>query len=699
MSSCKKQRFLMYPRVCRQASVIAWSPPGRRAGAGAILLLAFCLVLLLPRPSAAAPLIGWGKPESSVEAGYFLQRQTTSVLNAPDSTFDSDRFRERLNLKDKQLFVLDPRLVTFNLGASVELFQERNDFSGQSGRQDGTLLDYSLDSTFFSRKPYDLRLFANRTDDRVSRNFGTRTEVTSTNHGARASLHQDSFLKDLGFAYFTSSLGMNQFRIREDSSGNGQDFHRSEDHNVVQYDAHKGFQTADLGFHYQYDDVTDNLRADNGFSTHRADLNYSLDFGPTLNRRWNSIMNYLARSGPNETSSYTANESLIINHNVDLFSSYQYSFNRFNSVIGTTTTQTAGMLVSKRTYRNLTSGVHMLGTRVDQPEGQTRNYGAGPSLSYRRHVPANGLLTLRGAGTYRITDNNLHSSNVEVQNEPHTVGPSFPIGDPGFLLSNPFVLTSSIVMIDTRGGGQLPLTAGVDYEVLSEGDGTRIRPLPTSAILQANDPLEASYTYMVAPSIKFSTTLLNLGGGINFGWLSFSLGHDASKQRRISGTDNGYLQDRTLDHADLRLRGDWQRLRATGDIGYQREDSTSQKYTRWTFGQSGTYTQLFGMMFTAGASESFTSYSEPVSRRSESYAANISLSGVIGRGWLTRGYANILTLRDTNIESQTTRRVGVNTKKYIGKLTLTGDLLWDSYERGPAQTVDRRIELTATRRF
>ena len=683
----------------RQVSVTACNPSCRRGCAGILLLLVLCLAQLLPRSSAARPLIGWGRPENSVEAGFFSERQTTSVANAPDSTFDSDRFRERLNLKGKQLYLFDPRLLLLNIGAGVEFFQERDDFSGQSGRQNGTLLDYSLDSTFFSRKPYDLRLFANRTDDRVSRNFGTRTDVTTTNHGARASLHQDSFLNDLGFAYFTSSLAMNQLKIREDSVGSGQVFHRSEDHNVVQYDAHKGFQTADLGFHYQFDDVRDNLRTDNGFTTHMANLNYSLDFGPTLNRRWNSIMSYLSRSGPNRNDSFTANENLIIHHNVDLFSSYQYSFNRFNSVIGTTTTQTAGVLVSKRTYRNLTSGLHVLGTRVDQPEGQTRNYGGGPSFNYRRHIAADGLLTLRGAGTYRITDNNLHSGNVEVQNEPHTVGASFPIGDPGFLLDNTFVQVASIVMIDTRGGGQLPLTAGVDYEVLAEGDGTRIRPLPTSAVLQANDPLEANYSYTVSPSIRFSTTLLNLGSGVNFGWLSFSVGHDASKQRRISGTDNGYLQDRTLDRADLRLRGDWPRIRATADVGFQREDSTSQKYTRWSFGQSGTYAKLFGMMLMASASETFTSYSDPLSRRSESYSASVSLSGVIGRGWLTRGFTDILVLRDANIETQTTRRAGVNTRRTIGKLALTGDLLWDSYERGSAQTVDRRIELTATRRF
>lgn len=688
----------MLPRPHRQVSVSERGFPRRLPLAGGLVLLASCL--LLPRLSAGAqaPLIGWGWLEKSIEGGYSMDRQTTSVGNAPDSHFDSDRYYERLNLRDNHLFVLDPRLMTLNLGAGVELNQEKNDFNGNSGSLHGTLVDYSLNSTFLAEKPYNLFVYANRSDNQVYRNFGTRTHVTTTVNGARANLHEGSFLKELGFPYFASSLGVSQLKSREESVGVGQEFRRNEDHNILQFDASKGFLTADLALHYQYDAVKDNLLANNDYNSSRGNLNYSLDFGPTLNRRWNSIMNYYKRSGRNDTELFTANENLLVHHNVDLFSSYQYAFNQFRTSTGSTTSNSVTMLVNKRTYRNLTSAVNVQGAQVDLPEGQTRNWGGGPSFGYRRHIPANGILTLHANGSYRITENNLDSSTVSVQNESHIATSNAAGGFDNFYLDHPFVDPASIVILDTA-GAPVTLAAGVDYDVVADGDRIQIRLVPTSAIVQANDPLEAGYTYTVNPSIKFSTTYTNVGGGVNFGWLSFSTGRDASRQNRLSGTDNGYLQDRTLDYADLRLRGDWQRLRAGADAGYQREDSTSQKYTRWTFGQSASYPRLFGMMLTAGATESFTSYRDPVSRRSESYSANVSLSGVIGQGWLTRAVADILILRDTNIETQTTRRAGIDTRRNIGKLTLTGNLMWDSYERGTAQTVDRRIELTAKRRF
>jgi len=655
-------------------------------------------VCLVPQPVAARPALGAGRLESSAELGYEQERQTTTQDNEPDSNFDSDRFRERLHLRDKGLYVLDPRLVTINLAAGVEFFQENNDFTGQNGSQDGRLLDYAVDSTFFSQKPYSLLLYANRTEDRVSRNFGTRTNVTTTVAGGRADLREDSFLKDEGLPYFSTSLGVNQLNIKEDSRGNGQDFRRNEDHNIIQYDAHKGYQTADLRFHYRFDDTKDNIRPDNGFSTHTANLNYSLDFGPTLNRRWTSIMNYIRRSGLNGNNSFTANENLRVDHNVDRFSSYQYIFNRFNTSVGTTTTNTANFLVSQRLYKSLTSSLHAQGSQVDLPEGKTRSYGAGPAFSYRRHISENGHLSLRANGTYRINDNDLDSSNIDVQNEPHRVGATFPVNDPGFLLNHRLVVESTIVVVDRRGGGQFPTTPGVDYEVIGEGDRTRIRPLPTSAILQANDPLEVDYTYRVAPSIRFSTTLLDLGGGIDFGWLSFSVAHNVSNQKRLSGEDNGFLQDRTIDTADLRLHGDWQRLQAGADAGYQREDSTNQKYTRWRFGQSGSYAGIFGLMLTASATESFTSFSNPDSRDSDSYAANVALNGFTG-GWLTRVFAGILILKDTDIDDQTTRRAGITARRNFGKMTVTGDLLWNDFDRGPTNTTDRRIDVHVIRRF
>jgi len=664
-----------------------------------VLLLLCCGIQLSPQLAEARPAVGWGRLDSSVELGYEQERQKTTQKNAPSGNFDSNRFRERLRLRNKRLYVLDPRLVTLNLEAGLEFFQENNNFSGQDGSQDGRLLDYAVDSTFFPQKPYSLLLYAQRTQNRVSRNFGTRTDVKTTGYGGRTDLHEDSILKDKGIPYFSAALAANRLNVEETSSGNGQNFDRSEAHDIVQFDAHKGYQTADLTLHYKFDDDKDNLRPDNGFTTHTANLNYGLDFGPTLNRSWTSLINYIRRIGLNDNNSLTVNENLLIEHNAELVSSYQYGFNRFNTSGGATTTHTASANISRSLYHSLTSSLQVQGSQVNLPEGKTKSYGGGPSFNYVRNLPAKGHLTLRANGTYRIEDNALNSGSIDVQNEAHQVGATFPVGDPGFQLNNRRVVVSTIVVIDRRSGGQLSTTAGVDYEVIAEGDKTRIRPLPTSVILQTGDPLEVGYTFQVAPSVRFSTTLIGLGGGIDFGWISFTAAHDVSNQKRLSGADNGFLQDRTIDTVDLRLRGRWQRLLAEANAGFQREDSTNDKYKRWHFGQSGSYTGIFGMRLTVNATESFTSFNDPRSRQSNDFAANMELNGVIGRGWLTRAFASILLLKDTDVDDQTTGRAGIDVKRHIGKLTLSGDLVWSDFDNGPTNTTDRRIDVHVIRRF
>jgi len=661
--------------------------------------LLICLAQLVAFPARASTVFGWGRLESSLELRYEQDRQTTAYAYAPSYDYYSSRFREQLHLRGRGLYIVDPRLVTINLGAGIEFFQENNDFAGQSGSQDGRLHNYSFDSTFFSRKPYNLFLYANQTEDRVSRTFGTRTNIKTAAEGARFSLHEDSFLKDWGIPYFSTSLAVNQLKINEDSSGSGQDFHRNEEHDILQYDAHKGYQTADLTLQYRYDDLKDSLRADTGFTTNTANLYYSVDFGPTLNWRWNSINNYVQRSGLSGNNSLTTNQDLRIYHNVDLYSNYRYTHSRYETASGTTATNTLTFLVSQRWYNNLTASLHALGSHTDLPEGTTKTYGAGPGLNYRRNISPKGRLLLHANGTYRINDNDLQTNQIKRENEPHQVAPSFPVGDPGFLLENPFVVESSIVVVDRRDGSEFATTEGLDYEVINEGDSTRIRPLPTSVILQAGDPLEVSYTYVVAPSIRYSTTLLSVGGTIDFGWISFSAAHDSSNQQLLEGADRGYLQDRTTDTASVRVRGRWRQMLATADAAYQQEDSSYQKYSRWRFGQSVSYPGFHGMTLSANASESFATYTVPRPRQSDSYAADLALNGVIAARWITRAYAGLLILKDSEIEDQTIGRAGIDVKRIIGRLTISGDLLWNEFDRGFANTTDRRIDLRAIRRF
>jgi len=223
--------------------------------------------------------------------------------------------------------------------------------------------------------------------------------------------------------------------------------------------------------------------------------------------------------------------------------------------------------------------------------------------------------------------------------------------------------------------------------------------LPTSALLQANDPLEVSYNYQVAPSISYSVQSLSLGGGVDFGWLSFSVARSSSNQELLRGTGNDLLQDTIIDTVDLRLNGRWQWVQAGADFGYKKENSTDQQYTTRNFKQSISYSGFRWFSLTANLAEAFTKFTFPNQRSSTSYTANMALNGVVARNWLTRVSANYRMSQDSDIEDRTTARAGIHVLRNFAKLTFSTDLLWSELSSGLTDTSDRRINVQVTRRF
>ncbi|MGO9124144.1 MAG: hypothetical protein ACLP6G_04575, partial [Terriglobales bacterium] len=90
-----------------------------------------------------------------------------------------------------------------------------------------------------------------------------------------------------------------------------------------------------------------------------------------------------------------------------------------------------------------------------------------PSPSYNHSIPGGGTLTLGSDGRYEI-DQNHTGGPITVLNEKHTAPAFFGPGI-GFTLNNPFVVTSTIVMYDTRGGRRRVTTLGVDYNIVAQG--------------------------------------------------------------------------------------------------------------------------------------------------------------------------------------------------------------------------------------
>jgi hypothetical protein len=675
----------MPPRVTRWAQGIAL---------GGIIGV---MTLLASNEAGAQRLFGMGRWEGALELGFDMERQETKTEGAAGTKSASNRYEGQLTVGNTGSFIVDPRLWTSSFTGTFGLFQEENRSDGSQSSLSGTLLGYSFNSVILADRPYSATIFTNRNENIVSREFGGRSELMFENRGGTFRLREDSILKDLGFPYLSSVLSARQELTKEETTVLGQRFRRDEARTSLELQGDKGFETSDLGLRYEFNDLDDREHPLSNFQSHIAELAYSLDFGENLNRRWDSSLRYFTRSGLARHSVLSVDEALRIDHYENLFTNYRYLLSRNETDAGASTTHSGSVRAQHRLYQSLTTGLTVRGSLGNFPGGERTSYGGQTDLGYQRGLPWNGRLSAGTAVGYQIDDSRFSVLHIDVIDEPHTA-PTPLGGGAGFLLGNAFVIISTIVVVDTRGGGRLSTTLGTDYILVQEGNFTKIVPLATSPVILPGDPLVVNYSYEVASSLKFSTLFWQGNAGVDFGWIALSLAHEQSDQTRLSGRDGRFLEDRTLDTARLELRGEWERIRALASALYRVQRSTSVAFTSWEFGQFMSVQPLFNLVLTLSAQESFTSFTDPV-RQSTRFSTRGDLSWSPLPGLFVNGYVSFLALEESQLPSETIREAGAKASWFYGLVEVTPSVTWRVRERGSTETNDLRLDLRMIRRF
>ena len=652
---------------------------------------------LLGDEAGAQQLLGLGIWEGEVEVRAEYDKQNTRGDETTTSESRRNRYEERLGLRNRGAFIFDPRLSTNNVGVTFGLVQEQERFDDQHASRSGRLLGYSFDSVLLQDLPYSTSLFANRFENIISREFGGRSDLTFENRGGSFRLREDSILQDLGFLHFTSVLGARQEQTKEETTILGETLKRDETRTIASYEGNKGFETSDLTLRYEFADVVEKENPVGTFQSHGANLGYSLDFGPTLNRRWDSRFYYFSRTGAAPNTLFSADEDLRIDHSADLFTDYRYLFSRNEVESGVTSRHTGIVLLQHRLYKSLTTGLRGDGAIESIPDGERTRYGGQLDLDYTRGVPWNGRAFAGTGVRYQIDDNQLRSSRIDVVDEAHTA--PIPLGgSAGFTLANRFVIQSTIVVVDTRGGARLPTTPGVDYIVVQEGDFTKIIPLATSPVILAGDPLAVSYAFEVAPSLRFSTVSWRGLVGADFRWVALSFSHEQSEQALLYGRDGEFLEDRRLETLRLDLRGDWELLRTQGAFQYQVQDSTRLKFTRYLFTQVLSWRVVDALTVGLSAEESFTAFTLPA-RRSDSYSTRGTLDWLPTTSVSVTAFYGFRQLVDSQLPTETIREAGLRARWTIGKLEVAPIFTWTDRVRGSVDTTDLRAEVRVIRRF
>jgi len=650
------------------------------------------LELVLAQVAGAQTPYGLGRWQG--KATFYLDWEKQDDKRS-QTKYETILFQERLGLRNVGAFIVDPRLLTLNLGGSFGLSQEDaiavTDNSLRVGN--GHLYDYAFEGLLLSGQPYPVTFFANRDQSILTQGFGGQSNSSFESRGGILELREGNFLKDYGFLNFSSLLDVHQEFINEDSSVFGTPFRRDESRNIVRYQAKKGGETSDLYLRYELNDVNDPLNVTNVFTSNTLRAGHSIDFGPTLNRRLDSALYYFTRSGSSPGSYLSIDEGLHLDHHVDFATDYRYNFSQSDSDAGSITTNAASAGLLHRLYQQLTTTLNARGLRQDFSTGEKTVLGGQGGLAYRRKLPWNGELTTDASIGYQVDDNNFTSSQIEVVDEPHVAPPVLGAGA-GFTLDNPFVENDTIVMVDVRGGSRFSTTLNVDYSLSQEGSLTKIIPLPGSAVIQPGDPLEVSYTYDIDPSLKYGTTNVGTRVAADFQWVAASYEHLLSDQNRLAGTASPqFLINQNLDRLRGDLRHRWGNVRAQSSVAYDILSSTIVDSNTLRFGQLLSYQPSLPVMAQLSGDQYFVDYPGET-RRSESYLVRGTLNYLTPFGLSIATVAGYRSYHDTDVPSDEIVDFGVRMHWSYHSLEVSPSFTWTDYR---SRSNDIRGQLRITR--
>jgi hypothetical protein len=639
-----------------------------------------------------------GSWQGELQGIFEGQEQRTRIQGGPETDFSRRRALGRLTVRNEGFSVLDPRLLTGNLGLTYDVLRDRQESGGVATERTGKLTGYTFDATALAQMPYNATVFANRSQNFFTQPFGGSSDLTFESRGLVLRLREDSVLRERGLLpYFSASLRAYQEQNDELTSIAGQSFRRDDQRDVLTLEAHNGFETADLDFRYESTDFQNRVFAPGTYQSDVVNLNYSRDFGPTLNRRWDSRIFSSDRSGATRLRFASVDEQLRIAHHRDLSTTWRYVATRQEVARGTTITQNGVFRLRHQLYDNLTTDLEASDLQQTLPDGTRQTAYGQADFNYRRGLPDNARVHARLGGRYQRDDNALQASLIQVIDEPHAA-PAVLGGGAGFLLNQRFVVASTIDVVDTRGGARLPTTLGIDYTVVAEGDLTRIVPLPTSAVIQPGDPLAVSYLYEVDASLRYATSSYWLGAGADFGWVAFSAGRDESRQAALSGRDSAFLEDRRKDEAQLEFRGQWGDVQARAGGDFVRYRATQLAYDSQRFNQLLRYRPHSGLSLALTTQQQRTDYDLPV-RHSESRSARLTLDWFAPGGVLVTAYLAWSSYRDTQLPEDDVTEANLRLRRTWRKLELASTLGAIHRTRGTVDIDDKRIMLTATRKF
>lgn len=434
------------------------------------------------------------------ELQYEFNRSSFSPSDGPSVTTTEHRFEETFTLESGGA-IYHPNLVELDLSGTFGLYQEFIDSGSFSDNRNGTILEYDLNATFLRKENTPLTVYARRSQETISRQFGPTLESDFSTYGAA-----------LDYRNPVTPMRLEVFHSEQTQSGFdelGGEFSLVQDA-IVYHGEYRPSQEQVWTLDYslsQVDQSGTGIEPDSYMISDLA-VTHSLNFGERHQHNLSSAFSHLSQGGDLATDRLRWSERLLLRHTPDFETNYLYEYNQlgFRDTEQTSHRGQAGF--THRLYKSLvtsgTGGVEW----IDRGDGSsTFEQYANLRFDYTKQVPLGTLLAFVGLGWSR-SDNTAQDETIVVVDELRTFNNGQPI-----VLAQQNLLPETVRITDAS--GTILYAPGIDYDVTDRGTGFEIdRTLGSSRIAPGQTVL---IDYELAPlgANVTTTNTFSIGGRYN----------------------------------------------------------------------------------------------------------------------------------------------------------------------------------------
>ena len=637
---------------------------------------------------------------ASLGLAFDAHEQRLKSPRLPTERSSSRLGTETFTIQNDGFSIVDRRLFTGSLLLGTTIVQERQRVQDKDNSQTGGLVNYAFSGSFLAESPYMATLLAVRNQANYVLPSGTTTKSDYQGRSLTFHLRENSMLREKEILpYFTASLRVAEQQQRQTTTTGSQTFRQDDRRRTLGFDFQNGGETSDLSFQYQYLELDNYAYPSGSYGSQSANLFYSLDFGPTLNRRWDSRINYYLRSGVDSASDLAnleVSEFLTIDHNANRSSTYNYQLTRQDTPYGVATAHNAGAQLNEQVYGNLALTGAINASHTSLPSGTLDGRGGSGSFNYTRNLPWEGHFTFTGGAGYLENTTRVPGGIVQVVDAPYAVPAEVGAGS-AILLKDRNIDRSTIVVVVIKGGARVPAYLDIDYSVRADGDRTSLVPNPASAVMLPGDPLNVAYSYLVPPDSKYATSSRSISIGGDWQWIGFYASHDQSDQKPLSGGDTSLLLDQRRDHGSVYVHGAWSVYQAKLSASIVDYDSPRLAYTERRLDEYLSYIPYPGFILSFTANQYRTQFRLPEHVTTGS-TYRVDLQWNRG-GWISNGYAARRTYSDTQQPSETVDEAGIRLRRAWTKLDLSLGIGVQRRVRGDVSSENGFFHFGVVRRF